>query len=132
MSTIVHRWISGCASATLLLGASLAAQVPAKPAPLSHEQKLQIQDYAKDVKLAQQQIELLKVQLAGAMLGEQRSVQQFNAYLEQLRKDLNAPASDWDFDGATLAFVPKGGKGAAPAAKPAPAAAKKPGGGGGY
>lgn len=131
MSTFAYRLRAGCAAAALLLGASLAAQTPAKPAPLSHEQKLQIQDYAKDVKLAQQQIELLKVQLAGAMLGEQRSVQQFNAYLAQLRKDLNAPASDWDFDGATLAFVPKGSKTTtAPAAKPAPAAAKKPGGGG--
>ncbi|HUX67501.1 MAG TPA: hypothetical protein VMV31_08425 [Terriglobales bacterium] len=100
---------------------------------LSHEQQLQIENDAKDVKLAQQQIELLKVQLAGALIGEQRSAQVFNNYLAQLRTQLNTPAPAWDFDAATLSFVPKGYKppapAAAPAAKPAPAPAKKPGGG---
>lgn len=112
----------------LLAVAAAPAQEPAaaKPATLSHEQQLQIEDYAKDVKLAQQQIELLKVQLAAALLGEQRAAQNFTGYLGQLRTQLNAPASGWDFDASTLSFVPKGAK--KPAAPAAPAA-KKPSGG---
>ena len=114
-----------------------------KPLPLSHEQQLQIENDAKDVKLAQQQIELLKVQLAGALIGEQRSAQVFNNYLAQLRTQLNVPASSWDFDASTLSFVPKGYKPPVAAAKPAAtgtaatpkpasktaAPVKKPGGG---
>ena len=94
-----------------------------KPLPLNHDQVLQIENDAKDVKLAQQDIELLKVQLAASLLEEQRSEQVFNAYLVKLRKDLNAPASSWDFDAAGLRFVPKGYK--PPAAQPTATAATK-------
>jgi hypothetical protein len=94
-------------------------------------QQLQIEDYAKDVKLAQQQIELLKVQLAASLVSERQSEQNFTGYLAKLRTDLNAPASGWDFDAATLSFVPKGSLNKVATTAPAPtksAAAKKPGG----
>lgn len=130
-------------AASLLLGfAGALAQAPqpqAKPIPLSQEQRLQIENDAKDVKLAEQQIELLRVQLVAAAAGEQRSAQVFNQYLAQLRTELNAPANAWDFDATTLSFVPKGYKPpasttAAPAGTPAKtdakAAPKKSGGSG--
>ncbi len=107
---------------------------PSKSLPLSHVQQLQIEDYAKDVKLAAQQIELLKVQLAAALIGERQSEQNFAGYMVKLRTDLNAPASSWDFDAANLSFVPKGSlnkppaKTAASTAGGKTAAAKKPGG----
>ncbi|MGH9487482.1 MAG: hypothetical protein ACRD04_07820 [Terriglobales bacterium] len=102
---------------------ALAIAAPAQQAPeslpLSQVQKLQIEDYAKDVKLAEQQIELLKVQLAAAALSERRSAESFNGYLAQLRTQLNAPVDKWDFDGSTLSFVPKKSKAAASTRKPA-------------
>ncbi len=106
---------------------------PGKSLPLSRVQKLQIEDYAKDVKLAQQEIALLKVQLAAALMSERQSEINFTGYLAKLRTDLNAPANTWDFDPTTLSFVPKGSLNK-PAATPAAskskgATAKKPSGG---
>ena len=95
---------------TILACLSLAAvnavgQQP-QPLKLNRVQTLQVENDAKDVKLAEQQIELLKVQLAAALLGEQRSAQAFNAYLTKLHSDLNVPAG-WVFDPNLLSFVPR-------------------------
>ncbi|HUX68302.1 MAG TPA: hypothetical protein VMV31_12515 [Terriglobales bacterium] len=117
-----RRFLPALAAALFLVSVA-AAQQP-KPEPLNHDQQLQIENYAKDVKLAQQQIELLKVQLAAALLGERRSEQNFAGYMAQLRTDLKAPADRFDFDAATLSFVPKGSKAAA--AQPTPTALKPP------
>jgi hypothetical protein len=128
--------VAALAMVAMMAGAARAqapasAPKPAKSLPLSHVQQLQIEDYEKDVMLAQQQIELLKVQLATALLSERQSEQNFTGYLAKLRTDLNAPASTWDFDAATLSFVPKGSltKVAATTAAPTkPTTTKKPGG----
>src|SRR6185437_866558 len=111
----------------LMLAGGAWAQAPssndaAKPGALSQEQKLQVENYAKDVKLAEQQAELLRVQMAATVAAGQRSAQQFSAYIAQLRTQLNAPADKYDFDGTTLSFIPKGSKSGA-----ATATAAKPG-----
>jgi hypothetical protein len=128
------NWAAAALAMAIMAGTAWA-QTPASAAKadkslrLSHVQQLQIEDYAKDVKLAQQQIELLKVQLAGALLSQRQSEQNFVGYLAKLRTDLNAPASAWDFDAATLSFVPKGSLNKpVVAAKAAPVKTKKPGG----
>lgn len=131
--------VSLCLAAVTASAQTAPATAPAgaKPMPLSQEQKLEIENDAKDVKLAQQQLELLAVQVAAARVAEQRSEQTFAGFLAKLRTDMNAPASSWDFDAASLSFVPKGYKPpAAPGtAKPASSStaagstAKKPGGG---
>lgn len=124
----------------LLLAGSAWAQSPAtdaaKPGALSQEQKLQVENYAKDVKLAEQQAELLRVQMAATVAAGQRAAQNFSAYITQLRTQLNAPVDKFDFDGSTLSFVPKGSKSGAaaataakPGSTPAKPDAKKPGGG---
>jgi hypothetical protein len=97
------------ASPILAAPIAFAAQAQQNPkAPeISEVQRLKLDNYRKDFKIAAQQVEILKVQLAETLHSEKQANDYFWNYVNQLRTELNAPESEFDFDADTLRFIPK-------------------------
>ena len=95
----------------LILSAPIAFAAQAKRNPKAPEinevQRLKLENYSKDFKIAAQQVEILKVQLTETLNSEKQSHDSFWNYVNQLRTQLNAPQSEFDFDANTLQFIPK-------------------------
>lgn len=94
---------------TFLLGVS-AQQAPpaaAKAPELNETQQLQLDNLRKDFRIAEQQVQLLRVQLAEASRAQQEASNRFWNLVTELRTKVKAPESEFDFDANTLRFTPK-------------------------
>lgn len=95
---------------SLVLAASASAQQAQdtnKGPELTQTQQLQLDNLRKDFRIAGQQVELLKVQLAEALRAQQTTQDKFWNLVADLRTKVKAPEADFDFDAAALRFVPK-------------------------
>ena len=95
----------------ILLGLSvcLSAQQPAKAASkieLTELETLQISIMMKDVLLANQQIQILQTQFQRIVAQRDAAQAEYEAMVERLRVAHKAPADKFDFNTATLKFVP--------------------------
>jgi hypothetical protein len=97
--------------AALFLAVPIASAAQAQQNPkvpqIGEMQRLKLDNYRKDFKIAAQQVEILKVQLAETLHSEKQAHDYFWNYVNQLRTQLNAPESEFDFDANTLRFIPK-------------------------
>ena len=82
-------------------------QDTAKAPELTETQQLQLDNLRKDARIADQQVQLAKVQLAEAMRAQQVAQNRFWSVVADLRTKMKAPESEFDFDAAALRFVPK-------------------------
>lgn len=83
------------------------AQDQPKVPELNETQRLKLDNYFKDYKIADQQVQILKVELAEALRSEQQAHDYFWTYVNELRAQVKAPESEFDFDTKALRFIPK-------------------------
>ena len=83
------------------------AQDQPKVPELNETQRLTLNNYFKDYKIADQQVQILKVELAEALRSEQQAHDYFWNYVNELRAQVKAPESEFDFDTNALRFILK-------------------------
>lgn len=83
------------------------AQDQPKVPELNETQRLKLDNYLKDYKIADQQVQILKVELAEALRSEQQAHDYFFNYVNELRAQVKAPESEFDFDTNAFRFIPK-------------------------
>lgn len=95
--------------AVTLFAVMLASAQTTKVEPgllLTQVETLQISIMMKDVLLAKQQIQILQTQFQAVVARRDKAQAEYDAMVGRLRIAHKAPADKFDFDTATLKFVP--------------------------